>query len=193
MLLFATSNPHKLLEAQQIFGIEIELRSLADMGFTDDIPETGATLEENSLLKAEFVWKKFGLPCFADDTGLEVEALGGVPGVYSARYAGEPVNHEENVKLLLKNLRGIENRRACFRTVVTLIDAEGTHQFEGIVRGTIAEQASGRGGFGYDPVFIPEGYASTFADMLSALKNSMSHRAEALQRFAEFLRKRTLL
>lgn len=188
MLLFATSNSHKLFEAQEILGTEFSLRSLADMGFTDDITETGATLEKNSLLKAEFIWKKYALPCFTDDTGLEVEALGGAPGVYSARYAGEPVNHEENVKFLLKNLRGIENRRARFRTVVTLMDAEGAHQFDGIVCGKIAEQPSGKGGFGYDTVFIPEGYLITFAEMSPELKNLMSHRAEAFRKLAEFLR-----
>lgn len=188
MLLFATSNTHKLLEAQEILGSETPLRSLADMGFAGDIPETGMTLEENALLKATYVWGKYTQPCFADDTGLEAEGLGGAPGVYSARYAGEPSNHEKNVKLLLKNLQDIENRRACFRTVVTYIDAEGVHQFEGIVRGTIAPRPSGMGGFGYDPIFIPEGFTSTFADMSSELKNSISHRGEALRKLAHFLR-----
>lgn len=192
MLLFATSNAHKLFEAQDILGAELSLCSLADIGFSGDIPETGLTLQENSLLKAEFVWKKYALPCFADDTGLEVEALGGAPGVYSARYAGEPADHEKNVKLLLNNLQGIENRRARFRTVVTLLSAKGIEQFEGIVDGAIAEQPSGRWGFGYDPVFIPEGYTVTFADMPPELKNSISHRAEALRKLAAFLQRHTL-
>ncbi len=189
-LVFATNNLHKLEEVRDILGGSFRIASLKEIGCTDDIPETADTLEGNSLQKARYVKEKFGYDCFADDTGLEVEALGGAPGVFSARYAGPGHDSEANMQKLLKELEGKANRQAQFRTVVALILEGREYTFEGIVRGTILTERRGTAGFGYDPVFVPEGYAETFAEMGSEEKNRISHRARAVQKLADFLHKR---
>ncbi|PKQ70804.1 non-canonical purine NTP diphosphatase [Raineya orbicola] len=184
---FATNNQHKIAEVQAIVGNQFELVSLAEIGCLEELPETGNTLEENSAQKAEYVWHKYQIPCFADDSGLEVEALANAPGVYSARYAGLPKNDEKNIALLLQNLQNQPNRKAQFRTCITLITAKGKWQFEGIVKGEILQEKRGSGGFGYDPVFLPEGYKQTFAEMSVQDKNAISHRAIAVRKLADFL------
>lgn len=189
-LVFATNNLHKLEEVRDILGGSFRIASLKEIGCTDDIPETADTLEGNALQKARYVKDKFGYDCFADDTGLEVEALGGAPGVFSARYAGPGHGSEANMQKLLKELEGKANRQAQFRTVVALILEGREYTFEGIVRGTILTERRGTAGFGYDPVFVPEGYAETFAEMGSEEKNRISHRARAVQKLADFLHKR---
>ena len=189
-LVFATNNLHKLEEVRDILGGSFRIASLKEIGCTDDIPETAETLEGNALQKARYVKDKFGYDCFADDTGLEVEALGGAPGVFSARYAGPGHDSEANMQKLLKELEGKTNRQAQFRTVVALILEGREYTFEGIVRGTILTERRGTAGFGYDPVFVPEGYAETFAEMGSEEKNRISHRARAVQKLADFLHKR---
>ena len=187
-LVFASNNAHKLEEVRALFSGRLEVVSLADIGCHEEIPETADTLEGNALIKARHVWERYGLYCFADDTGLEVEALDGAPGVYSARFAGEHATFEENVALLLERLKGVPApRRACFRTVIALIDEYGTHFFEGAVNGEITLKRSGDYGFGYDPVFRPEGYQQTFAELSSEEKNAMSHRGRAVQRLARYL------
>ena len=187
-LVFATNNAHKLKEVSAMLGERIELLSLRDIGCHADIPETGTTLEENALLKARYVNEHFNTDCFADDTGLEVEALGGEPGVYSARYAGgEGHDSVANMNKLLARLKGVENRRARFRTVIALIRGGQTYEFEGIVEGHITTEPHGDGGFGYDPVFVPEGYDRTFAE-LGDVKNHISHRARAVQKLVDFLK-----
>lgn len=193
-LVFATNNAHKLDEVRRILPQEVEVLSLEQVGFLHDIDETGTTLAENSRIKAEAVakflvesgkWKKEGLDgVFADDTGLEIEALGGKPGVYTARWAGEPA---ANRKKALSELADKPNRAAQFRTVVTLIDRTGTRQVDGIVRGRIATEERGDGGFGYDPVFIPEGYDRTFAELPAEIKNTISHRARAMSELKKLL------
>ena len=181
-LVFATNNGHKLEEIRAILGNTVEILSLKDIGCHEDIPETAATLEGNAAQKAEFIYKRYGLDCFADDTGLEVEALGGAPGVYSARYAGgEGHDSEANMRKLLAELAGKDDRKAQFRTVICLIEAGEKHLFEGVVKGKIIEEKRGGSGFGYDPVFVPEGYAETFAEMGNEEKNKISHRARAVQ------------
>ena len=187
-LLIATNNQHKLQEIAAIMPKGITLVSLEKVGITEDIPETGVTLAENALMKAEYAFAKTGMACFADDTGLEVDALDGAPGVYSARYAGEAKNSLDNMILLLKNLEGIEQRTARFKTVIALLINGQTHMFEGVVEGRIIEKAIGTDGFGYDPIFVPEGYSDTFAQMPLELKNSMSHRSRATQKLIEFIR-----
>jgi len=167
-------------------------KSLSDIGFTDDIPETETTLEGNAMLKVRHIHERYGIPCFADDTGLEVEALDGDPGVYSARYAGvegsSEVRAQANIAKLMRHLAGKTNRKARFRTIIAYIDAENTpHLFEGIVNGVIIEEAVGREGFGYDPVFMPDGYSVTFAQMPLDEKNTISHRARAFKKFADAL------
>ena len=189
-LVFATNNLHKLEEVRDILGGSFRIASLKEIGCTDDIPETADTLEGNALQKASYVKDKFGYDCFADDTGLEVEALGGAPGVFSARYAGPGHDSEANMRKLLKELEGKTNRQAQFRTVVALLLDGEEYTFEGIVRGTILTERRGTAGFGYDPVFVPEGYAETFAEMGSEEKNRISHRARAVQKLADFLHKR---
>ena len=189
-LVFATNNLHKLEEVRDILGGSFRIASLKEIGCIDDIPETADTLEGNALQKARYVKDKFGYDCFADDTGLEVEALGGAPGVFSARYAGLGHDSEANMRKLLKELEGKTNRQAQFRTVVALILEGREYTFEGIVRGTILTECRGTAGFGYDPVFVPEGYAETFAEMGSEEKNRISHRARAVQKLADFLHKR---
>lgn len=186
---FATHNANKLREVSQILGDVYEVVGLNDIGCTEEIPETGKTLEDNSKIKADHVYQNYGVNCFADDTGLEVEALNGAPGVYSARYAGEPSDSLANMKLLLTKLEGIDNRSAKFRTVITLIlDGEIT-QLAGEVNGDILEDLRGTEGFGYDPIFVPEGNTETFAEMSSESKNAISHRGRAIQKLVSFLNK----
>lgn len=187
-LVFATNNAHKLDEIRAILGDKIEVLSLKDINCDADIPETADTLEGNAALKAEYIYKNYGLDCFADDTGLEVEALGGAPGVYSARYAGgDGHDSEANMRKLLEELDGEQNRKAQFRTAICLIEQGEEHLFEGIVKGSIIEQKRGVSGFGYDPVFMPEGYEETFAEMGNAEKNKISHRARAVEKLCEYL------
>lgn len=188
-LVFATNNKHKLQEVRDIVGDRVEVLSLADINCYDDIPETADTLQGNALIKARHIYEKYGFNCFADDTGLEVEALGGAPGVYSARYAGEECNSEANMHKLLENLTGKNNRNAQFRTVIALIIGGEEMLFDGIVKGSIATERRGDSGFGYDPVFIPDGYSESFAQMSSEMKNSMSHRFRATQLLADYLKK----
>ena len=187
-LVFATNNKHKLQEVRDIVGDRVELLSLADINCYDDIPETADTLQGNALIKARHVYEKYGFDCFADDTGLEVEALGGAPGVYSARYAGEECDSEANMQKLLQNLTGETNRNAQFRTVIALIIGGEEKLFNGIVKGTIATEKKGDSGFGYDPIFIPEGHSESFAQMSSEMKNSMSHRFRATKELGDYLK-----
>jgi len=184
---FATHNENKLREVRSILN-PIKVVGLTELGQQEEIPETGQTLDENSLLKSQFVFTKFQVNCFADDTGLEVESLNGAPGVYSARYAGDQKDNRANIDLLLKNLEGITNRNARFRTVISLILNGETLTFEGIVNGRITEGLSGSEGFGYDPIFIPEGYDITFAQMSLEEKNSISHRGKAIKKLVDYLR-----
>jgi XTP/dITP diphosphohydrolase len=191
-IIFATANRHKLEEVQSMLPAGVQIKSLSDIGFTDEIPETETTLEGKAMLKVRHIHERYGIPCFADDTGLETEALDGAPGVYSARYAGAEGSSEEraqaNIAKLMRNLTGKTNRKARFRTVIAYIDAENTsHLFEGIVNGVIIEEAIGREGFGYDPVFMPDGYEMTFAQMPLDEKNKISHRARAFKKFAEMI------
>ena len=197
-IVFATNNQHKLSEIRQILGNSIEVLSLSDIGCNVDIPETGTTLEENALQKAQYVYDHYHIDCFADDTGLEVEALGGAPGVYSARYAAvgcaatssQPKDHdsEANMTRLLYELGDNNNRRARFRTVIALIQQGAVHEFEGIVTGEIIRERRGGEGFGYDPIFQPDGYDQTFAELGVEVKNQISHRARATMKLCEFLR-----
>lgn len=186
---FATNNAHKLEEVTAILGEKVEVLSMKDIRCTADIPETADTLAGNALLKARFIYENYQMDCFADDTGLEVEALDGAPGVYSARYAGDAHNSEANMKKLLHDLEGVENRKARFRTVFALIIDGKEHLFEGIINGEITKTRRGASGFGYDPIFIPEGYTQTFAEMGNQLKNKISHRALATNKLCNFLLK----
>ena len=179
-IVFATNNQHKLSEVKAVAGDRFEIVTLREVGITEDIPETGATLDENASQKARYVYERTGLDCFADDTGLEVEALNGAPGVRSARYATDGHDFAANNRKLLSELQGKENRRARFRTVISLIRGGVEQQVEGIVTGTIATQEAGCGGFGYDPLFIPDGHDITFAEMSADEKNSISHRGRAV-------------
>ncbi len=190
-IVFATANIHKLIEVRQILGEGFEIVSPADMGISDDIPEEQPTLAGNAMQKARWIYERTGLSCFADDTGLEVVALDGAPGVYSARYAGEGKDQRANMELLLENLRGVDDRTARFRTVIALILDGREYLFEGEVRGKITTAPRGLGGFGYDPVFVPSGHKQTFAEMSAGLKNTMSHRAQAVGRLAEYLKNLT--
>ncbi|WP_422361473.1 non-canonical purine NTP diphosphatase [Reichenbachiella sp.] len=183
---FATHNENKLREINEILN-NYDIVGLHDIGCTEEIPETGSTLSENSKIKADFVISNYGISCFADDTGLEVEALNGDPGVYSARYAGNERDNLANINLLLKNLGPHSNKTARFRTVITLNLEGKTHQFEGIVNGRIVSELKGKKGFGYDPIFVPEGYDQTFAEMSSESKNAISHRGRAVAKLVEFL------
>lgn len=184
---FATNNAHKLEEVAAILKDKVELLSLKEIGCHADIPETADTLEGNALLKARYIFENYHTDCFADDTGLEVEALGGAPGIYSARYAGDGHDSEANMQKLLHNLEGVENRKAQFRTVFALIIDGKEHLFEGIIRGEIISNRKGTSGFGYDPIFVPEGYTQTFAEMGNELKNQISHRAVATNKLCKFL------
>lgn len=189
-LYFATHNAHKLEEARAILGNAIELKSLNALDIWGELPETGHTLRDNALQKARFLVRHYGVNCFADDTGLEVDALGGEPGVYSARYAGEPANSERNRQKLLEHLRGIDNRRAHFRTMVALIIDGEELIFEGTVEGKIIDTERGESGFGYDRLFMPDGTNKTFAQMTADEKNAISHRARAMMQMKEYLEKR---
>jgi XTP/dITP diphosphohydrolase len=186
-IVFATNNKHKLKEIRKITAGILEILSLSDINCEEEIEETGITLEENALIKARYIKEKYGYDCFADDTGLEVEALGGAPGVYSARYAGEACNPLENMLKLLQVMEGITNRNARFRTVIALLMNNETYFFEGVVDGQIIEEQKGSAGFGYDPIFVPEGYNQTFAELGIDIKNQISHRAKATRQFAQFL------
>jgi len=186
-IVFATNNLHKLEEVRAILSGEINIVSLSDIGCHDDIPETADTLEGNALLKAKYVKEHFGYDCFADDTGLEVEALNGEPGVRSARYAGDTCDSEANMNKLLNALKGKPNRKAHFRTVIALIINGREEFFEGVVSGRIIEDKRGNTGFGYDPIFTPDGFNETFAELGSDVKNKISHRSIATRKFAERL------
>ena len=187
-LVFATNNAHKLEEVAAILGDQVELLSLNDIGCQADIPETAETLEGNALLKSSYIYKNYHLDCFADDTGLEVKALNGAPGVYSARYAGgEGHDAQANMLKLLHELDGKENRKAQFRTAISLILDGKEYLFEGVIKGEIIKEKRGDSGFGYDPVFMPEGYDRTFAELGNDIKNQISHRALAVQKLCEFL------
>ena len=187
-IVFATNNKHKLEEIKDILGKDFEIVSLAEIGCHEDIPETGVTLQENARQKSTYVVEHYNQNCFADDTGLEVEALGGEPGVHSARYAeGTDHDSEANMRKLLTKLDGQTNRKACFRTVISLIIDGVEHQFEGKVEGRIATERRGTEGFGYDPIFIPEGYDKSFAQLGEEIKNQISHRARAVKKLAEYL------
>jgi len=188
-IVFATNNKHKLDEIRKISEGKLEILSLNDINCQTDIPETGTTLEENALIKARFVKDNFGYDCFADDTGLEVKALDGAPGVYSARYAGEDCRAEDNVRKLLTNLEGISDRRAAFRTVIALLIGDEQYFFEGAIHGKIIDEKRGESGFGYDPVFVPDGYEQTFAELGEDTKNNISHRAIATTKLIRFLLK----
>lgn len=189
-IVFATNNAHKLSEVQAVLGPTFELVTPRQAGVTEDIPEEQPTIAGNASQKAHYLYDRTGLDCFADDTGLEVDALNGAPGVHSARYATDGHDFEANNALLLRNLEGIGNRRARFRTVISLILAGEEYLFEGIVEGHIAQCPSGTGGFGYDPLFIPEGSDRTYAEMSSEEKNALSHRGRAVRKLAEFLHNR---
>ena len=187
-LVFATNKAHKLEEVAAILGDQVELLSLNDIGCQADIPETAETLEGNALLKSSYIYKNYHLDCFADDTGLEVETLNGAPGVYSARYAGgEGHDAQANMLKLLHELDGKENRKAQFRTAISLILDGKEYLFEGVIKGEIIKEKRGDSGFGYDPVFMPEGYDRTFAELGNDIKNQISHRALAVQKLCEFL------
>ena len=185
-LILATHNNHKAREFQDILP-QYSVKTLADLGHDEEIEETATDLEGNSLLKAKTIFKRYGYVVISDDSGLEVNALNGAPGVYSARYAGEPRNDQRNTEKLLYKLQGASNRKAQFRTVITLMSPGNSFQFEGIVSGTIAESPRGEAGFGYDPVFVPKGYQQTFAEMPADLKNKISHRANAIEKLLHFL------
>lgn len=189
-IILATNNQHKLREIAYILGNEIELLTLKDILCDVDIPETGETLEANAIQKAEYVFRNYGLDAMADDSGLEVESLDNKPGVLSARYAGEDKDSEANIDKVLKKLQGIENRKAKFRTVIALILEGKTHLFEGAISGTIIHERKGNNGFGYDSIFMPDGYNQTFAEMDDAVKNRISHRALAIEELRKFLEER---
>ena len=186
-LVFATNNKNKLQEVRQILGDRFEIKGLSDIGCDVDIPETSATLEGNAMQKAKFVKEHYGLDCFADDTGLECRALDCAPGIRSARYAGENHDSEANMRKLLENLQEKSDRSAQFRTVIALLYQGEEHLFEGVVRGNIITEHKGTHGFGYDPIFVPEGYDTTFAEMSAEEKNSISHRGRAVAKLAGFL------
>lgn len=187
-LCFATNNVHKLEEVSQLLGDSFHIVSLEDIGCEEELPEEQETLEGNSLQKAKFVFDKFGINCFADDTGLEVEALGGAPGVYSARYAGEHRDSNDNNELLLENLKTKTNRKARFRTVVTLILDNQTFQFEGVANGEILKSRRGKAGFGYDPLFLPERHNKSMAELTAKEKNEISHRGNAIRKLVAYLK-----
>ena len=187
-LVVATNNAHKLEEISAILGDEMELLSLKDINCHADIPETANTLEGNARQKAMYIYENYGMDCFADDTGLEVDALNGAPGVFSARYAGDGHDSEANMQKLLKELKGKENRKAQFRTAICLIMEGKEYLFEGIVKGEIIAEKRGGAGFGYDPIFVPEGYEQTFAELGNDIKNTISHRARAVENLCTFLK-----
>lgn len=186
-ILFATNNAHKLAEVRAVLGDDFTLVTPRDCGVTEEVPETQPTLEGNAAQKARYLYERTGCDCFADDTGLEVEALGGAPGVHSARYATDGHDFAANNRLLLRNLEGAADRRARFRTVICLIEGGEEHLFEGIVEGRIIERERGAEGFGYDPLFIPDGFDRTFAEMTAEEKNAVSHRGRAVRRLVDYL------
>lgn len=187
-LVFATNNAHKLEEVAAKIAGKIKLLSLADIGCFDDIEETGTTFHDNAAIKSRFIYDKYHLNCFGDDSGLEIDALDGAPGVYSARYSGEHGNHAANIAKLLANMEGLVNRAARFRTVISLVWDGNEHFFDGTVEGTIRLERSGTAGFGYDPIFQPDGYSITFAEMTMTEKNAISHRARAMEGLMGFLK-----
>lgn len=186
-LVFATNNKHKLEEVRAVIGDRIRILSLNDIGCNDDIPETADTLEGNARIKAKWVKDKYGYDCFADDTGLMVDELNGEPGVFSARYAGEHCSPDDNIDLLLSKLKGRKNRRASFETVIVLLEGDKEHIFRGRVEGSISEERSGKGGFGYDPVFVADETGMSFADMTAEAKNDISHRGRAVRKLLGYL------
>ena len=185
---FATNNANKLREIREILGEGFDIVSLQEIGCHEELPETHETLEENSAEKAEYVYTRYKVPVFADDTGLEVDALGGEPGVYTAMYAGPERDANQNMQKVLDGLHGKTDRSAAFRTIITYIDESGTYAFEGKVAGQIAHGMQGEEGFGYDPIFMPEGHAETFAELPSAEKNKISHRKRAIEKLVDFLK-----
>lgn len=186
-IVFATNNPHKLEELREILGASFQVLSLKEIGCHEDIPETADTLEGNAEIKARYVKEHYGYDCFADDTGLEVTALGGAPGVYSARYAGPGHDSAANVELLMKNMEGVPDRAARFRTVIALIEGDKLSFMTGIVEGTIITERRGNDGFGYDPIFMPDGFDTTFAQMSMHEKNKISHRGRAVEKLKNHL------
>ncbi len=186
-LVFATNNQHKFNEIKNIFSDRVNLISLKDLNFNEDIPEDHNSLEENSASKALFVYNKYKIDCFADDTGLEIEALNGDPGVHSARYAGDQCNFEDNINKVLQKMHGIINREARFRTVISLVENGRIVNFEGSIRGKILNEKKGAKGFGYDPIFQPDGYEQTFAEMTMQEKNKISHRGRAIEKLINYL------
>ncbi|MFM7472996.1 MAG: non-canonical purine NTP diphosphatase [Crocinitomicaceae bacterium] len=186
-IIFASHNQNKVKEIQNLLGNEIQLLSLTELGLEEDIPETANTIEGNSLLKAKYIWEKYQMTCFADDTGLEIEALNGEPGVFSARYAGDKKNDDANIDKILFKLSGHENRNARFKTVITLINEGQEFQFTGIINGEIRLEKIGQNGFGYDPIFLPEKKGKTFAEMTLNEKNLFSHRARAFHQLVNFI------
>ncbi|MEK7254198.1 MAG: non-canonical purine NTP diphosphatase [Bacteroidota bacterium] len=190
-LVFATGNPNKIKEVHEILSGEFEILSLPDIGCPEDLPETNPTLEGNALQKARFVAENFGVNCFAEDTGLEIKALNGEPGVFSARYAGENKNPDANIELVLKKMQDASDRSARFKTVIALILDGQEYLFEGIAEGKIRREKSGAGGFGYDPIFQPDNFDTTFAEMQAAEKNAISHRGKAVCLLTDFLKRQT--
>jgi XTP/dITP diphosphohydrolase len=186
-LVFATNNTHKFREISAITGKHITLLSLADIGCSEEIPEEQETIEGNARQKALFIYNKYGMDCFADDTGLEIDALNGEPGVYSARYAGPGCNFEDNMDLVLTKMKDVKNRKARFKTIIALVADGKVNTFEGIIEGSITTGKRGTGGFGYDAVFLPDGYNKTFAEMIPEEKNKISHRAKAVKAFTDYL------
>ncbi len=189
-IVFATNNIHKLTEIKQLLANDFEIISLNDIGFYQDIPETGSTLKENASIKSHFIHNRFHINCFADDTGLEVDALNGAPGIYSARFAGENCSYDDNVRKLLKQMEGKTMRTARFKTVISLILNNNEYFFDGVVEGQIIKRPRGSSGFGYDPVFLPNGFDLTFAELSSEIKNRISHRGKAIVKFIDFLNNR---
>ena len=188
-LIFATHNENKVLEIKNLIQKNIKLLSLSDIGFKGEIIEDGNSLHENSLIKAKFIRSKYGINCFADDTGLEVHSLNNEPGIYSSRYAGYPINTNDNIKKLINNLERFSDKSARFRTVISLIINENIYSFEGVVNGNIIKEIKGKKGFGYDPIFIPNGYNKTFAELSLKEKNLISHRSIAVNKMIRFLEK----
>ena len=186
-LIFATSNQNKVLEIQKILPKKFEIKSLKDLNYFEDVPENENTIEGNAIFKAKYIYEKFNINVFADDTGLEVEALNGEPGVHSARYAGTTRNSEKNIKKLLKNLKNIKNRNARFKTVIALIINNKLHTFSGIVEGYILDSPMGNNGFGYDPIFCPNGFDKSFAELTLKEKNLISHRSLAMKKLIDFI------
>lgn len=188
-IVIATNNKHKVEEIRSLVGNRIKIISLSELGCKEDIPETGETLEENARQKARYIWEKYGKDCFADDTGLMVDALDGKPGVYSARFAGEKCSFDDNIDLMLEMMEGKTNRKAYFSTVICLIEQGEEKLFEGSCPGSILTERYGRGGFGYDPIFIPDGYGESFAEMSLEEKNKISHRGKATDKLIKYLLK----